>query len=191
MSIRRFSSAIVFTGLAAAALLPVAAVAQDGLAEADVEAVTEGRRDRYSLVEADGDILRVDRRNGTVSVCREQNDAWRCNPVPLAEDAYLAEIGELAAEVDRLTARLETLEGADGKPESRLPPGSALDRTPKATDPHDGAPALDEEAEEDLEKVLTLTESAMRRFFGMVRDLQKTFEDEETGPDKGEGGKTE
>jgi SPX domain protein involved in polyphosphate accumulation len=32
--------------------------------------------------------------------------------------------------------------------------------------------------DEELEKVLTFTESAMRRFFGMVRDLQKDFEKE-------------
>jgi hypothetical protein len=188
MSIRAISSATVFAGLAAAMLCSAGAGAQESLTEAEVEAVTEGRQDRYSLVEVDGDVLRVDRQNGTVSVCREQSETWRCSPVPLAEDAYLAEIGELAAEVDRLTVRLEELEGEGGEPESRLPPGSALDRKPKGTGPDGRTPLLDEEAEEDLEKVLTFTESAMRRFFGMVRDLQKTFEDEDAGTAEGEGG---
>lgn len=93
--------------------------------------MTKGQADRFSLVRVDEDILRVDRQNGTVSICKEQSDAWRCNPVPLAEDAYLAEINELAGEVDRLTARVEELEGNGVKSDKQLPPGSALDR-PKA-----------------------------------------------------------
>ncbi|MDN3718511.1 hypothetical protein QW131_02930 [Roseibium salinum] len=123
--------------------------------------MTDGRADRFSLVAIDGDILRVDRQNGTVSICEEQNDAWRCNPVPLAEEAYIAEINELADEVDRLTARLEELEddGA-GKP---LPPATVPGRP--QTGEGDKPSRLDKEDEEELEKVLTFTESAMRRFF--------------------------
>ena len=146
--------------------------AADTVSPEQIEAVTDGKPDRFSLVATDGDILRVDRQNGTVSICREKNQAWRCSPVPLAEDAYLAEINELAEEVERLTARLEELEsGPEGR---KLPPGSALDRPGSKSN---GTSELTEE-DEELEKVLTFTESAMRRFFGMVRDLQRDFEGE-------------
>ncbi|MEM5584476.1 hypothetical protein WNZ15_18575 [Roseibium sp. AS2] len=169
----------LFTGVMSAAILfAAAASAQDSVAPADAQAATQGQPERYSLVAIDGDILRVDRQNGTVSVCREQNQAWRCRPVPLAEDAYLAEISELAGEVDRLTARLEQLESAGPKTDGKLPPGSALDR-PGADKDSSDHPSLMDEEEEDLEKVLTFTESAMRRFFGMVRELQKDFEGDE------------
>jgi len=169
---------------AAAIFLAATAFAQVGIDPEEAGKVTEGRPDRYSLVRTEEDILRVDRQNGTVSVCRKRNADWRCRPVPLAEEAYLAEINELAGEVDRLTARLEDLESGDGGKTRPLPPGSALDR-PEAVKPESDKPSvdessrLDEEAEEELEKVLTFTESAMRRFFGMVRDLKKDFEAEE------------
>jgi|GEM_PF-2081058 len=182
MTVRKTLSASLIGGVTALAFLGAAANAQDKVDPETAEAVTEGRADRFSLVAVDGAVLRVDRQNGTVAVCSEQNDAWRCNPVPLAEEAYLAEIGELSEEVDRLTARLEELESSGegaGKP---LPPGSALDR-PKLEDGPKGGSGdrsskLTDEDEEELEKVLTFTESAMRRFFGMVRDLQKDFEGE-------------
>ncbi|WP_434053044.1 MAG: hypothetical protein RDA78_28090 [Roseibium sp.] len=147
------------------------ASAQSGLTDDAKEAVTEGDASRFSLVEADGDILRVDRQTGTISICLKQNESWRCNPVPLAEEAYLAEINELAAEVDRLTARLEDLDADGGS--SKAPDLSQ--RRPKPDSDGDSPWTEDEE---ELERVLTFTESAMRRFFGMVRELQKDFEGE-------------
>jgi hypothetical protein len=175
MTIRNIILAPLFRGVAVAVLLVPAAVAQETVSPETTDAVTKGQADRFSLVRVDDDILRVDRQNGTVSICKEQSDAWRCNPVPLAEEAYLAEINELAGEVDRLTARLEELEGTGAKPDKQLPPGSALDRTPPKSGENGRSPSATEE-DEELEKVLTFTESAMRRFFGMVRDLQKDFE---------------
>ncbi|WP_269583332.1 hypothetical protein [Roseibium sp. Sym1] len=173
MTIRTPLFALVAAGLTAAMLSTAAA--QDKIAPEDAEAATDGQPGRFSLVAVDGDILRIDRQNGTVSICLEQNGAWRCNPVPLAEEAYLAEIGELAGEVDRLSARLAELETGVEETDRQLPPGAALDRPEKGPDKKDGSAPLSEE-DEELEKVLTFTESAMRRFFGMVRDLQKDFE---------------
>jgi len=174
MTIRNSFLTLIAGGLTVA-MLATAPAAQDKVAPEDAEAATGGEPGRYSLVAVDGEILRVDRQNGTVSICVEQNDAWRCNPVPLAEEAYLAEINELAGEVDRLTARLDSLESGSGETDRQLPPGSALDRPGKDQD--EVSPLLSEE-DEELEKMLTFTESAMRRFFGMVRDLQKDFEGE-------------
>ena len=157
-----------------------AALSQEVLSPEDEEAVSAGETGRYSLVALDGDVLRVDRRAGTVSVCRKLNEAWRCNPVPLAEDAYIAEINDLAAEVDRLTARLESLEEEAEKADSQLPPGSALDRSDPQSGSEDGndtkSNRLTADDEEELDKVLDFTESAMRRLFGMVRELQRDLE---------------
>jgi len=174
MTIRKTLFSLLAGGLTAT-MIGMAAVAQEKIEPADAQAASEGEPDRYSLVAVDGDILRVDRQNGTVSVCSERNDAWRCNPVPLAEDAYMAEIGELAEEVDRLTARLEEIESETEDTDRQLPPGSALDRPKKD---EEGKSPLTSEEDEELDKVLTFTESAMRRFFGMVRDLQKDFDNE-------------
>jgi hypothetical protein len=177
MTIRTTFSASLLAGASAAFLLVASASAQETVAPADAESVSEGHPDRYSLVAVEDDILRVDRQNGTVSVCRKQNEDWRCNPVPLAEDAYLAEINDLAGEVDRLTALVEELESASAEPGRQLPPGAAPDS--EKPDVQVEEKSRDQtEMDEELEKVLTFTESAMRRFFGMVRDLQKDFEKE-------------
>lgn len=157
---------------AAVLLVQTGPVAAQSVLTADTrQAVTKGTPDRFSLVEADGDILRVDRQNGTISICQEQNGSWRCNPVPLAEEAYLAEINELAAEVDRLTARLQERDGDGGA-------SSAPEPSQRPTQPNGSDGSGWTEDDEELERVLTFTESAMRRFFGMVRDLQKDFEGE-------------
>ncbi|CTQ55804.1 hypothetical protein LP7551_04351 [Roseibium album] len=176
MTIGKDLSSLLFTSVAAVLLLTVSVAAQDGVDPDLVDIVTDGQPDRYSLVAVDGDILRVDRQNGTVSVCQEQNSSWRCSPVPLAEDAYLAEINELAEEVDRLTARLEEIESGDtGNEEMQSPETSEVQPEADET-PEKDSPKLSNKDEEELEKVLTFTESAMRRFFGMVRDLQKDFD---------------
>lgn len=186
MTFRKTLSASILGSVPALALLAGAAIAQDKVDPQTSQAVTEGQPGRYSLVAVDDEILRVDRQNGTVSVCVERSDAWRCNPVPLAEEAYLAEINELSEEIDRLAVRIEELEAGDFD-ETRegtqklLPPGSALDRPKSGNDGKDQTSKLREEDEEELEKVLTFTESAMRRFFGMVRDLQKDFQGEDEG----------
>jgi hypothetical protein len=151
------------------------AYAQASLTPETADAVTDGQTDRYSLVSSDGDVLRIDRQNGTVSVCRKKNADWRCNPVPMAEEAYVAEINALAEEVDRLTARLETLEATKGGGQA-LPPGSALDRPEDKETPDTSSPELTSKDEEELDKVLDFTETAMRRFFGMVRELQKDLD---------------
>lgn len=170
-----FSAAIMV--LAGAGVLAAGPVrAETEVTPEAVEAVTEGDSDRFSLVAADGDILRVDRQNGTVSICRQKNANWRCNPVPLAEEAYLAEINALAAEVENLTARLETLEAGKEDSGIPLPPGSAVDRPVDKEVPEDGSSKLTAEDEEELDKVLSFTETAMRRFFGMVRELQKDLD---------------
>ncbi|MCV0424284.1 MAG: hypothetical protein K5905_02320 [Roseibium sp.] len=185
MTFNKRMPASLLAGTLAAFMMTAAAMAEGTVTPEQAEGATSGQPGRFSLVEVDGDILRVDRQNGTVSICREQNTAWRCNPVPLAEDAYLAEINDLAAEVDRLTARLEHLESSNGGEGKQLPPGSALDRTTPDTGTQTGPDSSSEDqttgleqADEELEKVLTFTESAMRRLFGMVRELQKDFEDE-------------
>ena len=178
MKIGKNINSACFGALAAVLFSVPTAFAEGKVDPVQTEAVTEGQPERYSLVAVDGDILRVDRQNGTVSVCREQNDAWRCNPVPLAEDAYLAEINELAQEVDRLTARLEELGSDEGEAAPPVSPDNQTVEPTEKSQPDQDETILSEKDEEELEKVLTFTESAMRRFFGMVRDLQKDFDGE-------------
>ncbi|GGB48733.1 hypothetical protein GCM10011316_21070 [Roseibium aquae] len=167
---------------------------------------------RYALVELGTDILRVDREAGTVSVCEDRNGAWRCVPVPQAEQAYLAEIDSLNAEISALNARIAALQadlasalqsgpGAAGTP--GLQSGEGAPETAPSAPPQAGAqsgeapsgepgkgdgqaddparpeagegapePQLSQTDEEELEEILDFTEMAMRRFFGLMKELQ-------------------
>lgn len=146
---------------------------------------------RYGLLNANGDILRIDREAGTVSFCQKENQTWRCVPAPLAEEAYIAEINALYEEVDRLTARLEELQKNGGRSDSEKGGIGKAPSTQSVAPPEDAArapetkvkpsPGLSEEDEAQLDKMLRFSERAMRRFMGLMRDLRTEFDGEQGG----------
>lgn len=146
---------------------------------------------RYGLLNANGDILRIDREAGTVSFCQKENQTWRCVPAPLAEEAYIAEINALYGEVDRLTARLEELQDDGDQKESEIDGISKAPSSEGVAPPEDMArapetktipsPSLSEEDEAQLDKMLQFSEKAMRRFLGLMRDLRTEFDGEKGG----------
>ncbi len=185
---------------------PSALHAQD-TSDAPVEDGMPSAGKRYELVRAGDDILRIDREAGSVSFCRKTNDIWRCMPAPLAEEAYQAEISSLSDEIDRLEARIQELEtGRAPPPDAGSVPTEQTEKQPDAgdsetggavtqeTDPtgsvpdqpnaipkDDPSPApLSDEEEQDLEKMLQFSEKAMRRFFGLMKDLKDEL-DQESG----------
>lgn len=176
-------------------VLPSAGYSQNGQVGDDPAASAPAADDqsptdqRYGLVESNGDILRIDRQAGSVSFCRKINGAWRCMPAPLAEEAYQNEIADLSREVDRLKARIRDLEAAaSAQPEETAPQvgaepaeppkasedQTAEDKTPPA-DKDKSASRLSDEDEQQLERMMQFSEKAMRRFFGLMKDLQTEF----------------
>ncbi|MBD8893946.1 hypothetical protein [Roseibium litorale] len=138
---------------------------------------------RFQLVRNGEDVLRIDRQKGTVSVCNKQNAAWRCVPVPLAADAYEAEIVSLNGQIDALKQRVAELEAARGKSTGKstdgdVPaPGSSGPKADGKEAPGDGS-SLAPEDEQELNKVLDFSEKAMRRFFGLMQDLRREMDGE-------------
>ncbi len=165
-----------------------------GGAENGQESNTKQTDHRYALVKSNGDILRIDREAGSVSFCRKTNGTWRCMPAPLAEDAYLAEIAALSEEVDRLKSELANLQpdmapsgaapdqpspsaNSDAPQSTAKDPEVAAKPEPKeAPEPEKPSTRLSEEDEQQLEKMLRFSENAMRRFFGLMRDIQSELE---------------
>ncbi|MEJ8473335.1 hypothetical protein [Roseibium algae] len=152
---------------------------------------------RYALVKSGEDILRIDREAGSVSFCSKSNQIWRCVPAPLAEEAYQAEIASLADEVDGLNARIKELEaersggnvlddqGAQGaEPQTKKSNPASPDEgiSAKPVEPgvseksEDGPTKLSNEDEKQLDEMLQFSEKAMRRFFGLMKDLKGEFE---------------
>ena len=122
---------------------------------------------RYALVKVDGSYLRLDRVAGTIAFCKPVNGVWRCMPSPDAEAAYLGEIDQLRQENAALRQEIAALKGEADSPTPDRPSSEA----PRSnTRP---APELSQKDEEQLDEMLSFTEQAMRRFFGLMRDLQK------------------
>ncbi|WP_153771055.1 hypothetical protein [Labrenzia sp. CE80] len=184
------SSLIALAGMIVALPMPQNAFAEEQATvttELDVDPKADlAQQQRYALVPSDDDILRIDREAGSVSFCRKANDIWRCVPAPLAEEAYLAEIASLADEVDQLKARLRELEADGGGGDVSLGSGDTdsqngatspaiTGEAPTASNADEDAgkdTPLSDEDEAQLEQMLNFSEKAMRRFFGLMKDLR-------------------
>ena len=133
--------------------------AEDPPAAADRDPGAPTRpEENFEFRPAEGDYLKVDRRTGQVSICRENNARWRCQLLADDRDAYEDEIARLERENDDLSRRVDELE-------------TALAERDKRSDDWIG-----EEEEKKLDEFLDFTDKAFRRFFGMVEDLKRDFE---------------
>jgi hypothetical protein len=130
----------VIAALAAALLLPVPAGAEG-------DPPPSGAPDNFLLAPAEGPQLKIDRRDGRVSVCDRENGEWRCRLVPDDREAYEGEIARLEKRIDELERKVAGLES---------------DRD--WIGPND---------EKKLDEFLDFTDKAFRRFFGMVRELEE------------------
>lgn len=98
----------------------------------------------------DGDRwVRLDRQTGAISVCREERGELVCRMSADDRAAWDTEVADLRSRIDRLEARVAQLEGRP------VAPGD------------DGLPS-----DEEFEKTLGFMEKFMRRFMGIVKDLE-------------------
>ena len=100
----------------------LAAAAQDGRV-APAPDVPDG--ERYALRETEGGTLRVDRRTGAVSLCRQKDGHWLCTPAADERKALEAEIARLQARVAELEKHAPQ---SEGRTRPRLPDGPGLRR---------------------------------------------------------------
>lgn len=163
-------------------MICLSSAAAEGQALKKPSLVTGDDPQRFALIEVEGEYLRLDRRLGDISVCKKLNDVWRCTPAPDAELAYLSEIERLSAEVTELKARLASTGGAGSGAEKQnggsaapplSPPETGAPRVEAPKTETQQAPRLSEKDEKELEEVLGVTEMAMRRFFGLMREFQQ------------------
>lgn len=110
-------------------------------------------------MQRDGDRwLRLDRQTGAISVCREERGELVCRVSADDRRAWDAKIADLRARVESLEARLNALEG---KP---APSDDA------------GLPS-----DEEFEKTLGFMEKFMRRFMGIVKEMEDERQPVEPG----------
>ncbi len=116
---------------------------------------------RYVMQPMEDGFVRLDTVTGTMSLCRQSDEGGLICRMAADERQALEE------ELARLNERIEMLEK----------------RTPLAQDPpmadDDGGPPRDRPrpSEEEIERSLSLMEKAMRRFFAIIEDLNRDFDD--------------
>jgi len=136
-------------------LVPVLLLALAG----PVSAQSVVREGRYALVPVEDGFLRLDTGTGAVSRCTGKIGRLTCRILPDERLAYEAEIGRLEDRIDELEGRVAVIEknrafGSLDAPDS------------------DG----DLPSEEEIDKVMSLAEKVMRRFFGFVKELKRDLE---------------
>jgi len=105
--------------------------------------------ERYRLERTENGFVRMDTQTGRMAFCAEQSGELACADAGGTAAADAGTVAELAARVEALERRLAALEGAASLGErSDLP------------------------SEEEFEQTMSMMERFMRRFFGIVKDLE-------------------
>jgi len=139
-------------------VVPVLMLALAGPAAAQ-SVVREGR---YAIVPVEDGYLRLDTGTGAVSRCTGKIDRLTCRILPDERLAYEAEIGRLEDRIDELEGRMALLE-------NKRPFASRETLEGEGELPSD----------EDLDKVMTMAEKVMRRFFGFVKELKRDMDSDQ------------
>lgn len=119
-----------------------------------VSASGEGT-ERYQLQKTDTGYVRLNTETGEMSICVEQTGQLVCK-------AAAEERAAFQDEIDRLQARLDTVETRVAKLEERA--------IPEALIPSD----------EEVDKSLDIMEKFFRRFMGIAKELDKEGSDQKT-----------
>lgn len=118
---------------------------------------------RFTLHRVDDGYLRLDGRNGAVSLCTRPDSGWVCRAVPDERAALDAEIGRLAAENAELKRTLldrgMSLPGLPPRPPADVGVGSA---TP---------------TDSDIDRVVALAERLWRRTLDVIGNMKRDLAD--------------
>ncbi|PLX37499.1 MAG: hypothetical protein C0606_04130 [Hyphomicrobiales bacterium] len=166
----RFAAVAAVAGLVFSATLVRAEEmpAEETMVETTVDNVVDSSlpvASRYTMTPTEKGILRLDTVTGEISYCRERDDDWVCTLAADDRAAYEAEVGRLMEENEALTDKVATLE------EQLAAAGGAPTRLSEVP--------LSETEEKELERVLGVTEKAMRGFIGLAKTLKEEFREDE------------
>ena len=118
---------------------------------------------RFTLHKVEDGYLRLDGRNGAVSLCTRPDSGWVCRAVPDERSALESEIGRIAAENAELKRTL--LDRGASLP--GLPPRPPVDVGVGSTAP----------AESDVDRVVALAGRLWRRTLDVVGNIKRELAD--------------
>ena len=103
---------------------------------------------RYSLEKTADGYVRMDKQSGEMSVCKEADGQLVCRLAADERNAYETTTTALAKRLDALEQKVTALEGGSSKSLNALP------------------------SDEEFDKTLSMMERFMRRFMGVVKELE-------------------
>lgn len=110
--------------------------------------------DRYSVVKTDKGSIRVDRKNGAVSYCRETAGSVVCSMAADERAAWRDEMERMAARIDALEAKLAS----------------------NAVAPPADKPTATNKTDDGLDKAMDKVEGLMRRMIDVAKDAKESWE---------------
>lgn len=161
-----WSDRIIIAALAMAAAMTLAQGAH-------AQTTPDSENGRYTLSPVTDGFLRLNIRNGEVSICTNKN-GWVCRLVPDERAALDTEIGRLQADNRQLREQLAQRDTVTGKTDAPL---AKEDSKKSAQAPPDGKASPDRKIELQLppehEKLLALIDRVWDRLIEMAVRLQK------------------
>ena len=139
---------------------PLVLIIAAALLAAPAAAQTVKQDGRHVLIVVDDGYIRLDTTSGEIARCTGEPDKLTCRLAADERRAYLDEIDRLEGRIDRLEQRIAQLES---RPEAAREPESTM-RLP---------------SDEELDRALDTTDEIFRRFFGLVRELKRDFEQDQ------------
>ncbi len=112
---------------------------------------------RYSIVEANGGAIRLDRKSGAISNCQKTDNDVVCTMADDDRDTLTAANNALEQRVEALERRVEELEATNSPPSNNRSNEGQQEETVSKTEPGTG-----------------MVEAFLRRFAGLVKKLRSS-----------------
>lgn len=141
--------------------------------EARAQAMPETENGRFTLSPVTDGFLRLDTRNGVVSICTNKS-GWTCRLVPDERAALDTEIGRLQADNKKLREQLAQRDTVSGKTDAPL----AKEDSKKSAQAAPGSKAspdgkIELQLPPEHEKLMALIERVWERLIDMANRMQK------------------
>lgn len=115
--------------------------------------------ERFSVVKTESGTIRVDRKSGAISYCRDAAGSMVCSMAADERAAWRDEMERMASRIDALEAKL-----------------AAAPTTPSAPAGPEAVPPVATKPTDNLDKAMDKVEGLMRRMIGVAKDVKKDWE---------------
>ena len=115
---------------------------------------------RFSMLETEDGVVRLDRESGEMTTCKTSPDGWKCTPMNNAESgaSERATIAKLRIEIAKLKQQLADLRNPDDTP---------LDEKEKS---------FNLPSDEEVDQAIDYMEKLLRKFGGAMKRLREDHE---------------